>query len=403
MLLCFQMRIKFFVVFAIILLFFVSARLTNIKADTYTPTVTDVFFTLAGKPYYGEVKYTMDCYGYEYSPGGTEEPDYNEDGSLNAPPNIKYEPTKVYSYKATCPIYGCEIYESYYEYYKYTHFDYCDISGEANGKEFSVKNVAKKPFTSCNTEKYFPYIEGEKFVKQTPEYESCIENIDYNTSDCDEYLVKCIGTNASTDICIQGKGTHTIDGVEVVPDAQGQYKACVKKASDLFNLEKSTCDVYLQEVPLEEISFTDDCEVVTNHCTLKANLPSNILPVTNENGVKKSNNEECMQKQILDYKKYLEQKTQFDQNNSNSNTNISDQKNSNQSDKDLTEPNPSSNSSYTFFLVIIITLGIGIVLITFMIKRKRNKKENIPNDGPTSLNAFSENKLEDNSNHKDDI
>lgn len=79
-----------------------------VSADVIMPTVTTVYFENNGEPYNGNVEFTVNCYGYSYSPGPPVE---KEPGT--------YITENVFSFSATCPEYGCKIYENYYLNYRH--------------------------------------------------------------------------------------------------------------------------------------------------------------------------------------------------------------------------------------------------------------------------------------------
>jgi hypothetical protein len=81
----------------------------------------------------------------------------------------------VFSYSATCPGYGCTIYEPYYHVDRKL-IDRCDLEGTANGFSFRIDNFSTQPYTQCYS---IPYRTSKQWntVKEsyymTPEYTSC--------------------------------------------------------------------------------------------------------------------------------------------------------------------------------------------------------------------------------------
>ncbi len=108
-------------------------------ADVNVPTITKVFFEKDEKPYEKPLDFTVECYGYEWTPGPNME---KEPGT--------YTPEVVYSFSASCPIYGCEIHEPYY--LNYRHIDYCNLTGRTEGKAFKIEKYGNTPidFNGCN-------------------------------------------------------------------------------------------------------------------------------------------------------------------------------------------------------------------------------------------------------------
>ncbi len=133
-------------------------------ADVYTPTLTNVYFYEDGEPVTGEVEYTVNCYGQEYYPQNDEEP--LAEGT--------YTPELVYSYSATCPEFGCNVYEDYYLNYRI--LDYCDLEGTYNGEDFKIENFGNDPVPECSYKPQYSMSTGEKYYVSTPEYEACLEN-----------------------------------------------------------------------------------------------------------------------------------------------------------------------------------------------------------------------------------
>lgn len=119
-----------------------------VYADVVFPTVTNVYFEKDGKPYNKPVSFTVNCYGYTWPAG----------------PKIEKKPgtytlEKVFSFSATCPAYGCKIYENYY--LNYRHIDYCDLEGQTAGKQFQIEKYTTNPVLNCSN-RNSPGFENEK-------------------------------------------------------------------------------------------------------------------------------------------------------------------------------------------------------------------------------------------------
>jgi len=97
---------------------FLACAAAPALGDVSIPTNTYVYFEQGGAPYNGSVQYTVTCYGYTAYPGS---PSFS---SHTAPENTS---ETVYSYSASCPGYGCVVYEPYY--LNYRHIERCDLSG----------------------------------------------------------------------------------------------------------------------------------------------------------------------------------------------------------------------------------------------------------------------------------
>jgi len=125
----------------LVFVFAIGVSIPIVMADISTPTVTNVYFEKDGEPCEEDIEYTVNCYGYTSWPGDEWFGEELEEGS--------YTPEVVYSYSASCPEYGCEIYEDYYMNYR--HIDYCDLDGTADGESFYLSNFGNLPYTgSCD-------------------------------------------------------------------------------------------------------------------------------------------------------------------------------------------------------------------------------------------------------------
>lgn len=138
-----------------------------VAADEAKPTITKVYFDKDGMPYNGSVQYTVKCYGYQTERGmfpyRTPKPGETQTREM------------VYSYSATCPGYGCTIYEPYYHVDR-KFIDRCDLEGTADGVSFRIDNFSTQPYTRCNSlvrHISMNWNSTRMFYYPTPEYESC--------------------------------------------------------------------------------------------------------------------------------------------------------------------------------------------------------------------------------------
>ncbi|PIP66327.1 hypothetical protein COW94_02365 [Candidatus Peregrinibacteria bacterium CG22_combo_CG10-13_8_21_14_all_44_10] len=129
-----------------------SALIPVALADISRPTETSVYFSENGVPYEGAIDYEVNCYGYSAYPG--------EDWFENPPLEGEYTPSVVFSYSASCPEYGCSVYDDYYMNYR--SIDYCIVTGETDeGEEFYISDIGTVPYTSCeDNEDYWIDFEG---------------------------------------------------------------------------------------------------------------------------------------------------------------------------------------------------------------------------------------------------
>ena len=100
------------------------------SADVIIPTKTNVYFEQNGQEYNEYIEFTVNGYGYDYSPGPHVE---KEPGT--------YTPEVVFSFSAIYNNYGDKIYEPYYMNYR--HIDYYELEGKnSKGETFVIKNIS---------------------------------------------------------------------------------------------------------------------------------------------------------------------------------------------------------------------------------------------------------------------
>jgi len=159
----------------IVLLFF---TVVPVLGDVSWPTNTYVYFEQNGTPYTGSVQYTVNCYGYSTGrPGATPLL-----ANVFTPPSNEI----VFSYSATCPGYGCVIYEPYY--LNYRHIDRCELIGMADNRSFSIPHFSDTPVPpNCTFIQPYDIESGDGYYNTTPEYNNCRNEQFYN---CDQYLKK---------------------------------------------------------------------------------------------------------------------------------------------------------------------------------------------------------------------
>jgi hypothetical protein len=110
---------------------------TPVSADVAMPTITRVYFEKNGTPVNETVTFTVNCYGYHTAPG-----EFLSQSNQSVSEN-------VFSFSATCPTYGCPIFETYY--LNYRHIDSCDLEGELNGENFIIRNFSSTPVPNCTS------------------------------------------------------------------------------------------------------------------------------------------------------------------------------------------------------------------------------------------------------------
>jgi len=217
---------------------FLACAAAPALGDVSIPTNTYVYFEENGIPYNGSIQYTVTCYGYTAYPGS---PSFS---SHTAPENTS---ETVFSYSASCPGYGCVVYEPYY--LNYRHINRCDLSGTAGNRSFSVANFASTPMPSnCTMLQPFDMARGNgDYYKVTPEYRAC-ENETYEESAlCDQFVTECSPTKD------KGCGNWFINDTYVKDTPKSI--ACRDAASK----NRTACEVYLQKVdPSTMLMYRDN-------------------------------------------------------------------------------------------------------------------------------------------------
>jgi len=229
-------RLPALFVFAVIAL--LTGAVMPASADVSIPTNTYVYFEQGGVPYNGSVQYTVACYGYTAYPNS---PYFM---SNTTPKNTS---ETVYSYSASCPGYGCVIYEPYY--LNYRHIARCDLSGTAGNRSFSVSNFATTPMPS-NCTMLQPYDIGmgiDDYYKTTPEYNTCM-NATYEESDrCSQYMAEC------------DPAKDTDCGNWVINDTYVKNTPKAIACRDAADKNRTACEVYLQKVdPSTMVMYRDN-------------------------------------------------------------------------------------------------------------------------------------------------
>jgi hypothetical protein len=149
--------------------------LPGISADIITTTVTKVYFEDDGKPYNGDISYSVKCYGYRYPIGPF----------VNKTPGT-YTSEMVFAFSGTYKNYGDKIYETYY--INYRQIDYCNLEYTLNGEKKIVEKYSDFP-VNCTMKNQYSVSIGDKYYNSTPEYDTCLLNIDdYGYEECDKHL-----------------------------------------------------------------------------------------------------------------------------------------------------------------------------------------------------------------------
>ena len=209
-----------------------------VYGDIAIPTNTYVYFEQDGVPYNGSVQYTVTCYGYYSYPG-------TASFLSNTSPQNTTE--TVFSYSASCPGYGCVVYEPYY--LNYRHIDRCDLSGVADNRSFSVTGYATTPMPQ-NCTMIQPYEIGggkDEYYNSTPEYDTCM-NATYEESDrCDQYMAEC------------DPATDKDCGNWIINDSYVKNTPKAISCRDAADKNRTACEVYLKKVdPASMVMYRDN-------------------------------------------------------------------------------------------------------------------------------------------------
>jgi len=229
-----------------------------VSADEIYPTITHVFFDKDGVPFNGSVHYTVNCYGVNYF--GKAEPAVP---AHNAAPSTEV----VYSYTASCPEYGCIIYEPYHV--NYLAIDRCDVVGTAAEKPFTIANFSSTPIPDCTELQPYTIGGGRRggYYNSTPEYDACVNETRRHRDRCDQYLAPC--DPVSDKEC----GNWVIDGKEVKETPS--YRAC----TDTVDRERTDCDQFLKRIDLSTMVMWKDAasgseDPARRACELRLTIPS---------------------------------------------------------------------------------------------------------------------------------
>lgn len=152
-----------------------------VYGDVVIPTNTYVYFEQNGQPYNGSVQYTVNCFGSVAYPG--EPASYYPD--LVASPNDEI----VFSFSATCPHYGCVVYNPYY--LNYLHIDRCELIGKTDTYSFSIPAFSDTPVPqNCTSFQQFDIATGDnEYYNTTPAYDDC-RNSSGPGLQCDRFLTR---------------------------------------------------------------------------------------------------------------------------------------------------------------------------------------------------------------------
>ncbi|MDO9550117.1 MAG: hypothetical protein Q7J03_04015 [Methanoregula sp.] len=246
---------------SILVLFFCSAA---VLADEIEPTISHVFFEKDGMPFNESVHFTVECYGYAWKMWDGSAP---EDRIAK----VNHSSELVYSYSASCPSYGCTIYEPYYHAGR-LYVDHCDVKGQTAGFDFSIRNFSLSPIPNCTDLHQFMQGGGRKggYYNGTPEFDDCVTETRSHRDRCDQYLVSCEpGNDNECEIWI-------VDGKNVKKTPA--YSAC----TDTVDRERMDCDQFLKKIDPSTMLMWKDTDSGKEYpaqraCDLRFTIPSGTM------------------------------------------------------------------------------------------------------------------------------
>lgn len=147
-----------------------------VSADVIKPiNPTKVYFENNRTPVNEQVTFTVNCYG-------------NHPSGSPPSPSMPSESENIFWFSATCPSYGCTIFE-YYHGIEDLHINSCDLEGELNGEHFTIRNFANTPKPNCTS----LHQDYSLFQQINNRWDKCISNFTNNLTTkegLDEYSAR---------------------------------------------------------------------------------------------------------------------------------------------------------------------------------------------------------------------
>jgi hypothetical protein len=230
-----------------------------VSADEIYPTITHVFFEQDHSPFHEPVSFTMNCYGIACKMWDCSGPE--DQGNA-----ADYRTNLAYSFHASCPDYGCVIYEPYYPIWR-QKIDHCDVEGTAGTVPFKLEKILKTPVPNCTEfHQYYKYGGRGHYYNTTPEFDQCILEDRKQRERCNRYLEACDWENhpSCTDVEIDGKYWKETRA----------YRTCRETVMN----ERKDCDPLLKEINTSTIIMWKDQDSseypAMRSCELRFTLPS---------------------------------------------------------------------------------------------------------------------------------
>lgn len=242
----------------LVLALFLASGIISVHADEMYTTTTHVTFDKNGIAPRDPVSFAMNCYGFTCqgwdckAPGdGVKASDYASD--------------LAFSFHATCPGYGCDVYEPYYHTER-LKIDHCDIEGTVGGQPFLIRNYSMTPVPDCSWQEWM-VDRGQNgnltFSTPTPRYLECM-NASYPASDaCDVYLAPC---DPLKDTNCTGTWMMNDSYVKSTP----AWDACKEKVRS----DREQCSRYLEPLNYSRYALDEQGMPSQRSCELRITLPS---------------------------------------------------------------------------------------------------------------------------------
>jgi len=237
-----------------------------VSADVTFPTLTNVFFERNGTPVNESVSFTMNCYGTACYPSQ----DCWEQPVPNRTPQNE---SVVFSFSATCPTYGCKIYEPYY--LNYRHIDRCDIEGDQSGEKFLIHNFSSTPDPNCTSVRDVGMYDGKDYVRVTPEYRNCSDRMGDGMENCTQYL-EPVPKEKEAYFLQSHFPTMRIDGV--LYNETPEFNQCVSRNDKKRAVKMEECSRYLEKINRSDMILDPNGHPVMRVCELRVPLSSPIAP-----------------------------------------------------------------------------------------------------------------------------
>jgi|WetSurMetagenome_2_1015567.scaffolds.fasta_scaffold45721_4 hypothetical protein len=241
------------------ILFCITVSIAPASADVSIPAKTTVLIDQGGEPFTGPVFFNVSCYGYlckDYA--CRPDPAYSERDPHNAAP--------VFAYSASCPVYGCTIYQPFY--LNHRHIAWCDLAGTANGTPFTIPNFSASPVPDCTYDMQIDMSENDTYYRYPPAYRACREEKEQEKKDlCGKYItpITWAEIEKSTGLSwFANNGTYWVR-----TDA---YLACISR----LDQEGSDCgaDHPLEKVDQSMLERDPQGNLIGSFCTLRIALPT---------------------------------------------------------------------------------------------------------------------------------